>query len=154
MNKLVTSIIIILIILFIIYYFTKNTNENFEFPQYYGRNPSGKFKCCGNMDWYLGKDYNKFCGGYSPKAFAKVEKIEGFEVKTEMHATDALVGNDEYHTLNNKCKKINKKWKAAFNPSICTKGENLISEANCMCIDKNYKCKKCYKKIDLSKYLG
>jgi hypothetical protein len=154
MSRFTISIIIVIVITLIAYFTTQNITESFQFPQYYGRDPNGKLNCCGNMDWYFGKNYNNFCGGYSPKAFAKIENIEGFELNSEMIAKDALVGNDEYHTLDNKCRKINKNWKGAFNPTICTKGENLISEANCMCIDKNYNCAKCYKKINLAKYLG
>ncbi len=148
----ITLTIIILTILIIIILCKTKIIESFEFRPYFGRDPN-KFNCCGNMDWYLADEYQKYCPGVTPTAFVNVENIEGFEVKTEMTAKDAYIGNLEYHIEDDKCKKMNKNWKSAYNPSICIQDGKLISEANCQCIDKNNDCVKCYKKIDLSKYL-
>ena len=146
-------IIIIIIIGFIFYIFNEQKKEHFEFPMFFGRNPDGKFSCCGNMDWYLGEDYRKYCGKTCHKDFVQTELTEGFEVKTEMVEETANIGNSEYDKELKKCQAFNKEWIAAYNPSVCQEEETVIAEANCMCIDKKFrKCRKCYPKIDMSKY--
>jgi len=155
MNKQISlTIPIICLVIIFAFLLLKDVKEKFTFPENYGRSLDGKFKCgCGNMDWYLGKNYNKYCPNVTPAAFLNTEKIEGFEIKTELNAKDAYVGNLEYHKQNKMCKKLNPTWKAAFNPTICTQGDKLIAEANCMCVDMRYNCAKCFPKVDLSKYL-
>lgn len=153
-DRVVFSVLIIFLsILLIITVFNKQIKEGFNFDPKFGR-PPGKISCCGNIDWYLGDEYQKYCPGVRPNAFVNTELVEGFEVKSEIFAPDALVGQKDFDEEYEDCKKMNKEWKPAYNPMICTEGGRIISEANCKCMDSKNNCVKCFPKVDLSKYSG
>jgi len=149
-------LIIILLLFIILCLYLQNQKETFEVYPFQGRNPNGDFKCCGNMDWYLGKDnYKKECGEKMKQNFAKNELIEGLEINTEMNAKDVYAGNYEYYKQLQQCQEESEDWIASYNPAVCQiNGEEIVAEANCKCIDKDsYNCTKCFPKVDMSKYV-
>lgn len=147
--------LLIFIIFILIIFLLLPTIEHFYYPNFYGRDPNSKeIPCCGNMDWYLGKEYKNTCKNNIPTAFVNTEFIEGFQLNTEMTAKDAYVGNLEYHKQLLQCQEEDESWIASYNPAVCVQNGKVVAEANCKCINpKDFKCTKCFPKIDLSKYL-
>lgn len=150
-------IIIIILLLFIaLSLYLQKQKETFEVYPFQGRNPDGNFSCCGNMDWYLGKEkYTKECGEKMKMNFAKNELIEGLEINSEMIAKDVYAGNYEYYKQLQQCQEESEDWIASYNPAVCQiNEEEVVAEANCKCIDKDsYKCTQCFPKVDMSKYV-
>ncbi len=152
-NNTIFGILVVIIIIIFLMYFLR-VKEDFSYDPYNGRNPNGPPLCCGNLDWYLGDDYKKYCGNIKPTAFQNTRTIEGFDFSSEMMAKDAMIGKLDFDKLNNECQSANPSWRAAYNPMICTEESKVIAEANCKCMNERNQCAKCYDKIDLSKYLG
>jgi len=40
-----------------------------------------------------------------------------------------------------------KELKPAYNPAVCTEGDDYEPSANCKCVDEKNNCKECYGKI-------
>ena len=71
LSTMLLFLIIFFVFFVVIFLFMKLKGDGKEgFYQFLGRNPDGKFACCGNIDWYLGEQqYQKDCPGSVPPAF-------------------------------------------------------------------------------------
>ena len=141
-------LIFALIIIFVILEAKKPKPVQENLYLFGGRNPNGKFNCCGNIDWYLGpKAYKKDCPGTIPPAF---QDVRDYYASIQENFTNAP-SNDPYKKkgFNKQVEECAQKGlKPAYNPSICTKDNtNLVPEANCKCIDEFGSCKECFPKV-------
>lgn len=73
---LIVVLVFSLVIIFVILEAKPRLDKVKEsFHQCQGRNPNGKYECCGNIDWYLGpKKYEKECPGKVPPAFKDMKE--------------------------------------------------------------------------------
>ena len=121
---------LLVITLLILYPFINKKKEN--------------FKCCGNIDWYLGnKLYNETC---KKKLKENFENQEEYCEETPNFKRTTIQQDDE--DLEEYCQ--SKGLKASYSPNICSEGEGLDMtydfDRNCKCVDRKNNCKICYPK--------
>ncbi len=151
-NIFLLGIIIITFVVFIavrLFQNNKNINqmkESFRNHERYNR------ACCGNIDWYLGeKKYKELCPDSTPPAFENTRSSHCSNIQENFSSTRAPVPK-YYEDIIEECNQLG--YEPAYN-QICSKDNNLITNALCKCKDRiSGYCKVCLppnKKVNMNK---